>query len=155
MNLRRATDADLAAVTGLQHRAYAANRAVLGVEPLPLQADYAAIFAGMEVYVAEGADEHGLPTLDGVLILEPRADDLLIWSIATEPGRQSLGLGRQMLARAEQRARDLGRDRLRLYTGTLLTDRVAWYARHGYATERIDQMPDRSVTHMVKRLAPE
>ena len=106
----------------------------------------------MEVYVAEGVDEHGLPTLDGVLILEPRADDLLIWSIATEPERQSSGLGRAMLAWAEDRARQLGRTSLRLYTGTLLTDRVAWYARHGYVTERIEQLPDRSSTHMVKHL---
>ena len=50
---------------------------LLGVEPLPLLADYAQVFADYEVYLAErdGA-------LDGVLILEPRADDLLIWSVA-------------------------------------------------------------------------
>ncbi len=153
MNLRRATQSDLGAITGLQHRAYAANRIILGVEPLPLLADYGEILATMEVYLAQGMDEHGLATLNGVLILEPRAEDLLIWSIATEPGRQSAGFGRGMLAWAEVRARELGRDTMRLYTGTLLADRVAWYARHGYATERVEQLPDRSATHMVKRLA--
>jgi hypothetical protein len=45
--LRRATVDDLAAVVALQHAAYAKNRAILGVEPVPLLADYGQIFAGM------------------------------------------------------------------------------------------------------------
>ncbi len=39
--LRRATADDLSAVTALQQAAYAKNRVLLGVEPLPLTADYA------------------------------------------------------------------------------------------------------------------
>lgn len=148
MNLRRARGDDLPSVVALQQSAYAANRAILGVEPQPLQADYADIFATMEVWLAEGERD-----LDGVLILQPRESDLLIWSVATAPARQGKGLGRDLLAFAEHRARSLGRTTMRLYTGTLLADRVAWYTRHGYTTERIDQLPDRSVTHMVKHLA--
>jgi GNAT superfamily N-acetyltransferase len=148
MMLRRATTGDLPALVGLQRAAYARNRAILGVEPIPLQADYADILATMEVWLAEGRQG-----LDGALILEPRRDDLLIWSIATEPGRQSAGLGRDLLAFAEHRARSLGLATMRLYTGTPLTHLVAWYGRHGYRTERIEKLPDRSITHMVKRLA--
>ena len=94
--LRRATRDDLPAVTALQRAAYAKNRAILGVEPLPLMADYAKVFSDYEVYLAErdGA-------LDGVLILEPRADDLLIWSVATAPQAQGRGVGNRMLAFAE------------------------------------------------------
>lgn len=147
MNFRRATDADFTAVVTLQHAAYAANRAVLGVEPLPLKADYAEIFRTMEVWLVESTTG-----LDGVLILEARADDLLIWSVATPPDRQSRGIGRQLIEMAEIRAAELGRSTMRLYTGTLLKDRVAWYGRHGYQVERVDVLPDRSVTHMVKRL---
>jgi len=40
----------------------------------------------------------------------------------------------------------------RLYTGTALEDRIAWYGRHGDTVERIEELSDRSVTHMVKRL---
>ena len=115
--------------------------------PLPLLADYDEVFRTMEVWLAENTE-----SLDGVLILEPRAADLLIWSISTAPERPHTGLGRKMLAFAENRARELGRDTVRLYTGTLLTHLVQWYGRHGYTTERIEQMPDRSATHMVKRL---
>ena len=148
MKLRRATSADMDAVVALQHAAYAKNRVVLGVEPLPLQADYAEIVSAMEVWLAESAAGP-----DGVLILEPRDSDLLIWSIATEPARPHSGLGRNMLAWAEVRARQLDRHTMRLYTGTLLTHLVQWYGRHGYATECIERMSDRSITHMVKRLA--
>jgi hypothetical protein len=76
LGLRRATAADIAAVTALQRAAYARNRVILGVEPLPLMADYAHVFAAFEVWLAEGPDG-----LQGILILERRTDDLLLWSV--------------------------------------------------------------------------
>lgn len=147
MTLRRAAIADLPAVTALQQAAYAKNRPLLGVEPLPLLADYAQVFADYEVYLAErdGA-------LDGVLILEPRADDLLIWSVATAPAAQGSGMGNTMLAFAEVRARELGVPCIRLYTGEPLTGNIAWYRRHGYAHERTEDMGDRRIVHLIKQL---
>jgi ribosomal protein S18 acetylase RimI-like enzyme len=144
---RRATRADLAAVTALQRAAYAKNRAILGVEPLPLLADYEQVFSDYEVYLAErdGA-------LDGVLILEPRADDLLIWSIATAPAAQGRGVGNQMLVFAEVRARALGLTCIRLYTGAPLTGNIAWYMRHGYAHESTEDMGDRVRVNLIKQL---
>ena len=144
--LRRAVSGDLERVVAIQRAAYARNRDLLGVEPLPLMADYAKIFSDYEVWVtAEGA-------VDSVLILEPRADDLLIWSIATDPQRQQAGIGRAMLAAAEGRARELGHATMRLYTGATLDHLTGWYGRHGYAIERIEELPDRTVAHMVKHL---
>jgi GNAT superfamily N-acetyltransferase len=147
--LRRAKDADLSSLLVLQRAAYAKNRLLLGVEPSPLLADYTAIMRDMEVWVA-GKDAR----LVGALILEPRADDLLIWSIAADPTAQGGGVGRALLAAAEQRAHQLGRAVVRLYTGTLLHHLVAWYGRHGYAIERIEALSDRSITHMIKHLGP-
>lgn len=145
--LRRATRDDLPAVTALQRAAYAKNRAILGVEPLPLLADYAKVFSNYEVYLAErdGA-------LAGVLILEPRADDLLIWSVATAPEAQGRGVGNQMLAFAESRARALGLTCVRLYTGQLLTGNIAWYTRHGYAHESTEDLGDRVRVNLIKQL---
>ena len=145
--LRRATGDDLPAVTALQRAAYAKNRALLGVEPLPLLADYGQVFADYEVYLAErdGA-------LDGVLILEPRANDLLIWSVATAPAAQGRGTGNLMLAFAEERARALGLTCIRLYTGEPLTGNIAWYTRHGYAYERTEDMGDRVRVNLIKQL---
>lgn len=143
------TKADLPAIVALQHAAYDANRAILGVEPLPLQADYDAVFAAHETWVirdeAEGA-------VAAVLFLEPRADDVLIWSIAANPAFQGRGYGKALLEAAEIRARALDRNCMRLYTGEKLVDRVAWYKRCGYVIERRQIMPDRVAVHMVKQL---
>lgn len=144
--MRRAGPGDLDPVTALQRAAYARNRALLGREPLPLLADYVQVFRDYEVWLAE-AD-----ALTGVLILQPRADDLLIWSIATSPDRQATGLGKAMLAAAEVRARDLGLSVMRLYTGATLQHLIDWYGRHGYSVERIEQRSDRAITHMMKKL---
>ena len=46
------------------------------------------------------------------------------------------GIGNELLAAAESRARDLPECVIRLYTGELLVDNVAWYQRRGYAIER-------------------
>src|SRR5262245_28188399 len=147
--LRRAGEADLEGLLALQHAAYAKNRPLLGVEPIPLLADYARIQRTMEVWVFERDGR-----LLGALILEPRPDDLLIWSIAAHPSAQGGGIGRALLAAAEERARHIGRTLVRLYTGTPLAHLVAWYGRHGYAIERIEALSDRSITHMIKHLDP-
>ena len=144
--LRRAGPDDRDAVVALQRAAYARNRALLGREPLPLLAGYEQIFRDYEVWLAVRGG------LAGALILEPRQEDLLIWSIATDPERQSNGLGKAMLAAAETRARKLGLGTMRLYTGATLQHLIDWYGRHGYVVERIEQLSDRAITHMMKRL---
>jgi GNAT superfamily N-acetyltransferase len=146
--LERARSEDLPGLVALQRSAYARNRTLLGVEPLPLLADYADIMRDMEVWLARKQGN-----LAGALILEPREGDLLIWSIASDPTAQGGGLGRALLAAAEERARRLGRGVVRLYTGTVLTHLVAWYGRHGYQVERIEVLSDRSITHMIKGLS--
>lgn len=147
LSLRRAGIGDLDAVLALQRAAYARNRVLLGCEPLPLLADYTEIFRDYEVWLAE--QDGGLVA---ALILEPRAGDLLIWSVATNPDRLGRGLGKQLLLAAEVRARELGRDVVRLYTGAVLRHLIDWYGRHGYRVERIEQLSDRAITHMMKQL---
>lgn len=144
-SLRHAAPGDLAAVQDVQRRAYAPNREILGVEPLPLLADYAEIFKTHEVWLAE---RDGVAA--GVLILQEQDDHLLVWSVATAPQAQGLGLGRLLLAFAEQRAGELGRTELRLYTGERLTQNIAWYGRHGYAVTAREALVDRTIVHMSK-----
>ncbi len=147
--LRRATEADYDRLVALQHAAYARNRVLLGVEPIPLQADYRTVLREKEVWLAVDGG-----ALIGALVLEPRDGDLMIESIATDPARQSAGLGGALLNAAEARARELGYTVVRLYTGTVLTHLTTWYARHGYQTERIEVLSDRSITHMMKPFIP-
>ena len=145
--LRRAGAADVAAVHALQHAAYARNRTIMGLEPLPLTADYDTIVADYDVWLLEQGD-----ALEGVLILKTRADDLLIWSVAVAPEAQGRGIGNRLLAIAEARARELGRGKVRLYTGEKLTGNIAWYERHGFAREKIEDLGDRRAVHMMKEL---
>ena len=79
--LRLARPDEVEKITAFQRSAYARNRALLGVEPIPLKADYSKILSEYEVWLHENRDE-----LAGVLILEPRPDDLLVWSVASAPG---------------------------------------------------------------------
>jgi GNAT superfamily N-acetyltransferase len=148
--LRRAEPSETEKITALQRAAYERNRTIMGVEPIPLQADYAKILSEYEVWLHESGDR-----LTGVLILEPRADDLLIWSVATAPEARGAGLGNGLLVAAEARARALGKRVMRLYTGELLVNNVAWYQRRGYAIERTEAMRDRRVVHMMKTIEGE
>jgi RimJ/RimL family protein N-acetyltransferase/ribosomal protein S18 acetylase RimI-like enzyme len=148
LSLRQATPEDLGALAELQRAAYASNRAILGVEPIPLLFDYDTVLGVYETWIADG---EGGPA--GALILDPRPDHLLVWSLATAPGAQRQGLGGRLLAAAEARARSLGLSTLRLYTGEKLTQNVRWYRRHGYAIERVEELDDRRLVHMVKSIA--
>jgi GNAT superfamily N-acetyltransferase len=145
--LRRASIVDLDAVCRVQRQAYAANRLVLGVEPLPLTADYRDVLQTREVWVAEIA-----ANIVAVLILILESDCLLIWSIATTPALQGSGLGRRLLRHAEAEARRLGYCRIRLYTGEKLCSNIAWYARHGYVYHHREDLPDRCIIHFLKTL---
>jgi N-acetylglutamate synthase-like GNAT family acetyltransferase len=100
-----------------------------------------------EVWLLESPDG-----IDGILVLEPRADDVLLWSVATAPRVRGSGIGNRLLHATDVRARELGRSRVRLYTGERLADNVAWYKRHGYVQERIESLGDRKVIHLVKNL---
>ncbi|GAC1563087.1 MAG: hypothetical protein NVS2B5_28310 [Beijerinckiaceae bacterium] len=144
-HLLRTGAAEASRVAAFQRAAYARNREILGVEPIPLQADYADVLRRYEVWLHEEG-----PDLTGVLILEPRADDMLIWSVASAPDARRRGVGDRMLDAADSRARELGKPRIRLYTGERLVDNIAWYTRRGYEIERTEAMTDRHIVHMVK-----
>lgn len=146
--LRPAAAGDLEALVAVQNRAYARNRDVLGMEPLPLLADYREILARCEVWVLDGEEGR----LDAALVLEQRPDALMIESIATDPSRQRSGIGRALLLAAVERGRALGYTAVRLYTGSPLMHLIAWYGRHGFAIERTEALDDRSITHMVRTI---
>ena len=145
--MRRAEPSDVAAVSAFQQAAYARNRTILGMEPLPLTVDYADVLARYEVWLLESGD-----ALEGVLVLEPRAEDLLIWSVAVAPELRGSGIGNRLLDFTDARARQLGRRKIRLYTGHKLSGNIAWYERHGFVHEQIEQLGERRLVHMKKEL---
>ena len=138
LGLRRAGAGDYDGLVAVQRRAYARNRELLGLEPLPLLVDYHAVLAEKEVWVLDG--DAGVAA---ALVLEPRPHDLLIESIATDPSCQGRGIGRALLMAAVERGRALGYNIIRLYTGSSLAHLIGWYGRHGFAIERTDALSDR------------
>jgi len=148
MRLRRGEAPDHDRLVALQRAAYAVNRVMLGLEPLPLRADYRQVLAEREVWLGEDGDGR----LVAALVLEFRPEDVLIESVAIDPHAQGHGVGRLLLTAAEARAGAQGRDRIALYTGATLRHLVAWYARRGYQLERIERVGLRDIAHMVKYL---
>lgn len=143
---RLAVPSDRAALERLQHAAYARNQAIIGSVPVPLAWDYGEILATCETWVIDGADG----AIAAALILRTRPDDLYIENISVDPGLQRSGHGSRLLALALERAREQGRTTLRLLTNALLADNIAWYGRHGFRVERIEELAGRRLTHMVK-----
>jgi ribosomal protein S18 acetylase RimI-like enzyme len=147
MKLRRAVTGDLAALTALQQAAYAPLKARIGMALQPAEADFAAVIADMVVWVAGAPD-----LLDVAVILDPRPDHLLIWSLAVAPHLKGQGLGGGLMDFAAAEARRLGLGTVRLYTNERFVENIAWYRRRGYAIERIEERPDRRIVHFVRQL---
>jgi ribosomal protein S18 acetylase RimI-like enzyme len=115
--LRRAQPGEAGKIAAFQRAAYERNRAILGVEPIPLKADYTKILRDYEVWLYESEDK-----LAGVLILEMPLDGLLIWSVATAPDARQAGLGNRLLHPAVHRR--IARQQYRLVSATRLCDRA-------------------------------
>ncbi|GGK25531.1 GNAT family N-acetyltransferase [Salinarimonas ramus] len=140
--LRPARPDEGLAVRDLVRAAFAIHVPRLGREPGPMGHDWPACVAAGEVSVLE--DARGALAAVARLVAEP--DALLVETIAVRPDLRGTGLGRRLLAFAEDEARRLGRSRLRLYTNALMSDNIALYARHGYvATHEAGEPPMRRV----------
>ncbi len=89
--------------------------------------DYGALISGGLVHVIESDG-----VVQGILVLIPGADAMLLDNVAVAPAAQGLGLGRTLLAFAEQAARGAGYRSIRLYTNEAMIENIALYLRIGY-----------------------
>ena len=101
--IRHATDDDLAAIQVISDTAYGVYVPVMGREPAPMLADYAAHLAADMVLVAldERAD------LRGFAVVLDHPDGFWLENIAVDPTMQGHGFGRT----AGRHCRDQDRDR--------------------------------------------
>ncbi len=111
--------------------AYARYVALIGREPAPMTADYAALIARGEVWVAT-QDACPGAVLVGVLVLRPQPPALLLDNVAVLPAWQRRGIGRALLAYAESQARQQGLSEVTLYTNAKMVDNQRLYAALGY-----------------------
>jgi ribosomal protein S18 acetylase RimI-like enzyme len=126
--IRPALPEDAAAVAACVRAAYAGYVALIGREPAPMGADYAALIAAAAVWVAHDAAE-----VVGVLVLHERGAALLIENVAVHPSRQGRGIGRALVAFAEEQARAAGLAEVTLYTNARMTANLRFYPALGYA----------------------
>jgi ribosomal protein S18 acetylase RimI-like enzyme len=89
--------------------------------------DYPARVSEGVVWVAEEGT-----VIAAVIVLVPAPNYLLLDNIAVSPGRQGLGLGRRLLAFAEDEALRRGYREIRLYTHQTMVENQRLYASIGY-----------------------
>jgi ribosomal protein S18 acetylase RimI-like enzyme len=149
VHLRRATAEDADFLRELARTAYAHYVERVGREPGPMVDDYDARVAEDECWVAstEPADDVGY------LVLRVEPDHLLLDNVAVDPRHQGHGIGRQLLAFAEERARAHGRDEIRLYTHVTMVENIALYTRLGYVETHRERENSFLRVFMAKRLA--
>jgi ribosomal protein S18 acetylase RimI-like enzyme len=78
------------------------------------------------------------------------ADHLLIENVAVSPAFQGRGLGRKLMAHAEQIAASLGHGETRLYTNKLFAENIELYRKLGYRIDREEVLAIGIAVHMSK-----
>jgi GNAT superfamily N-acetyltransferase len=126
MFIRPADAADVPQLGEIVEHAYAPYIERIGRRPAPMDDDYEAKTRLGEVFVA---DDGGIA---GMIVLVERPDHLLVENVAVDPVRQGTGVGRALLAYAEDHATAHGLRELRLYTNEAMTENLAFYPRLGY-----------------------
>jgi ribosomal protein S18 acetylase RimI-like enzyme len=93
--------------------------------PAPVLNDYRSEAAAGQLWVI------GDPIV-GVIVLIDGAESLLIENVAVDPYAQGKGIGRRLMAFAEEQAVARGLCKLTLYTNEVMVENLALYARLGY-----------------------
>ena len=125
--LRPASPADAVAIGALVNAAYGGYAVLLGRTPLPMLTDFAAAIADHPVWVLTDGR-----AIVGVIELVGRADHLWVDNVAIDPAWQGRGLGRRLLAFADDEARRLGLPAVGLLTNERYAANIAMYERYGY-----------------------
>ena len=126
--IRPANRGDVETIRVLVERAYSRWVPLIGLRPAPMDADYAALVAGGDVFVLAE------PEVVGVLVLRPTdGGALMVENVAVDPDRQGAGLGPMLLEFAERQAAERDVRELRLYTHERMTENIELYERLGWA----------------------
>lgn len=135
------------AITALVDAAYRNYTALIGRTPLPMLTDFAAAIADHPVWVL--VDDSAIV---GVIELIALADHLWVDNVAIDPAWQGRGLGRRLLAFADDEARRLGLAAVGLLTNERYAANIAMYERNGYRETRREAHLGTDLIHFRKAL---
>jgi ribosomal protein S18 acetylase RimI-like enzyme len=126
--IRRADAREADAIRALVRDAYRRWVARLGREPSPMGDDYARRIADGQAWVFDEKEE-----IVGLVVLKDGPEALLIPNVAVAPAAQGRGIGRRLLAFAEEEAKQRGYREVRLYVNACMVENVALYRRLGFS----------------------
>lgn len=129
MDLRPATSADVAAIRAVAQRAYIKYVPRIGRVPAPMAADFLSHVQTGQTHVAISDGQ-----VMGYLIAFARDDDYFVENVAVDPAGAGQGIGKALMALAEDHARDAARDKVVLYTNARMHENFPFYAALGYRT---------------------
>jgi GNAT superfamily N-acetyltransferase len=149
VEIRPAALADAPRIRDLTRAAYAKWVALIGREPLPMQADYERAVAehAIDLLIVDGA-------LAGLIETILRPDHLWIENVAVAPEQQGRGYGRLLLDHVEKRAVEAGRFQIRLQTNQAFAANLELYAKRGYIVNRTEPFRGGTTVFMSKRIGP-
>ena len=147
LSIRRASPADAGTISRITDAAYAKYVPLMGRKPQPMEIDYHQVLAEHPVWILWLDDRPA-----GVLVLMREPEAMLIYSVAIDPAYQKRGLGRRLLAWAEQEARHAGYAQIRLYTNALMEANIALYTRLGYIETSRELYRGLTLVHMHKQI---
>jgi ribosomal protein S18 acetylase RimI-like enzyme len=145
--IRKASLEDAEAISALTDAAYAKYIPLIGRKPQPMTADYSKMVVENSIWLLSAENQ-----LVGVLVLIHEPENILIYSVAIKPEYQKQGLGRRLLAWAEQQAIQDGYKSIRLYTNERFEDNILLYHHLGYQETSKEPFLNSTLVHMAKKL---
>ena len=127
LSIRAAKPEDAGSILDCVTAAYEHYIPLIGKPPGPMLDDYGANIANYDVYVAESDSR-----LAGILVLIRQADRLLLDNVAVGPGFQGQGIGKRLMAFAEDCGLNWGFHTIELYTHEVMQENVVIYKKLGY-----------------------
>lgn len=134
--IRKAVAGDGAAIRECADKAFSGYIPLIGRQPAPMTADFAAQIAAGQIYVALN-DSGGLL---GYIAFFPQGSHMQLDSVAVLPSASGRGIGKKLITFCEDEARRLGLEAVHLYTNEMMAANLSIYPRLGYV--EVDRRTD-------------